>query len=333
MMAAPEAEDAKRAASQLTRRQFLVRAAASVAAAGASSSATAYLLGRSPSPGPSVELPAFADYSTPGSPDAVATAQRADGAAAVRAGVDALGGMSRFVKPGEAVFIKPNVGFDRPPWVGATTTPEVVAEVVRLCRQAGAATVLVGDYSINDPAGCFATSGIGPAVRRAGGRILLPREADFEPVHIGGKRLGAWKAYYRPFRAYNVQRVIGLPTAKQHARSGISGAMKNWYGLLGGPRSVLHQDIDTVLVDLCRMMPASLIVMDATRLLVRNGPTGGSRGDVKQANRVIAGPDPVAIDTLTAEWLGQDPAGIAWLRRAQQASLGTMDYQAKLREA
>ena len=320
-----------KADAPVTRRGFLRRLAASSAAAGGAVAVGAYLLsaaGRRRAP---AELPSFGDYSAEAAPPDLATAQMTDHAAAVEAAVDALGGISKFIAPGDAVFIKPNVGFDRPPWVGATTSPEVVGAVVRLCRRAGAAKVLVGDYSINDTAGCFARSGIGPAARKAGATVLLPRERDFEFVRVGGRRLRDWKAYFRPLRTYRVNRVIGLPTAKQHARSRVSGAMKNWYGLLGGPRSLLHQDLDRVLVDLCAMMKPTLVVMDATRLLVRNGPTGGSRRDVKVAHRVIAGTDQVAIDTITAEWLGQEPAKIPWLPMAQQARLGTMDYKSKLR--
>jgi len=316
---------------ETTRREFLGRFAAAAAAAGGASAATGYLLTRPSRNGEPAALPSFGDYSAKGAPAHLVTAQSPDHAAGVRAAVDALGGISKFIAREDVVFIKPNVGFDRPPWVGATTSPEVVAAVVGLCRQAGASRVLVADYSINDPAGCFARSGIGQAATEAGATVLLPRERDFERVRIGGRRLKEWQAYYPPLRAYGVNRVIGVPTAKQHARSGMSGAMKNWYGLLGGPRSLLHQDLDTVLVDLCGMMKPTLIVMDATRLLMRNGPTGGSRGDVKVAHRIIAGTDQVAIDTLTAEWLGQDPAGIPWLRMAEKRGLGTMNYKPKLR--
>jgi uncharacterized protein (DUF362 family) len=244
--------------------------------------------------------------------------------------VQAVGGIAAYVKPGDVVLIKPNAGFDRPPWVGATTSPAVVAAVVALCRQAGARRILLTDYSINDPAGCFARSEIGPAARRAGAALLLPREADFQTVRIGGRRVTQWPAYFRPFRDHGVNRLIGVPTAKQHARSTVSGAIKNWYGLLGGPRSLLHQDIDVALADLCGMMQPTLIVMDATRLLIRNGPTGGSRSDVKAAHRILAGTDQVAIDTLTAEWLGQDPTKIEWLRLAAERGLGTTDYKSKL---
>lgn len=317
--------------AETTRREFLWRLAAASVAAGSASAATGYLAAKPQHHGKADGLPRFGDYSSKAAPSDLAMAEMPDHAAAVRTALDSLGGISKFVNRGDVVFIKPNVGFDRPPWVGATTSPEVVAAVVRLCRQAGAREVLVADYSINDPAGCFARSGIGRAAEAAGARVLLPREQDFEYVRIGGERLREWKAYYRPLHTHGVNRVIGLPTAKQHARSGMSGAMKNWYGLLGGPRSLLHQDLDTVLADLCAMMKPTLIVMDATRLLMRNGPTGGGRGDVKIAHRIIAGTDQVAIDTLTAEHLGQDPAKIPWLALAEKRGLGTMNYNSKLR--
>jgi len=315
-----------------TRREFLGRAASAAAAVGAAAGATGWLLARGGERDEPTAPPAFAGLRR-AQAGKIALAETDDHAAGVRAAVEAIGGMGRFVRAGDVVFIKPNAGFDRPPWVGATTSPAVVAAVVGLCRDAGAARVLVGDCSINDPAGCFRRSGIGPAARAAGAEVLLPRAGDFEDVRIGGRRLKTWKAFHRPFRRRGVNCVIGVPTAKTHARSVISGAMKNWYGLLGGPRSLLHQDIDTVLADLCGMMPRSLIVMDATRLLVRNGPTGGSRGDVRTAHRVLAGTDQVAIDALTAEWLGHDPGRIGWLHLAEARGLGTTDHEARLIEA
>ncbi len=314
-----------------TRREFLARLASSAAAAGAAA-AGGYLCTRRARRGPT-SLPAFGDYSSRPASSPVALAERKDHAAAVRAAVEAAGGMGAYVRGGDVVLVKPNAGFDRPPWVGATTSPEVVAAVVALCRQAGAAEILVGDYSINDPAGCFARSGIGPAASAAGAKVLLPREADFRNVRIGGQRLAEWPVYFSPFADRGVNRVIGVPTAKTHARSVVSGAIKNWYGLLGGPRSLLHQDLEVVLADLCGMMKPTLIVMDATRLLVRNGPTGGSRGDVKTAHRILAGTDQVAIDTLTAEWLGKDPGRIEWLKLSAARGLGSMDYKSRLVKA
>lgn len=316
-------------AQRPTRREFLRRVGSAAVAAGAAGAAVGYLYRRGFGPAAPAYLPAFGDYSSAAA-DRLALVESVDHPAAVRAAIEALGGMGAFVGRGDVVLIKPNAGFDRPPWVGATTSPQVVAAVVALCRQAGADKVLVADYSINDPAGCFDRSGIGPAAKDAGAKLLLPRADDFESVRIGGRRLKKWKAYYKPFRDYGVNRVIGIPTAKTHARAVVSGAIKNWYGLLGGPRSMLHQELESVLADLCGMLKPTLIVMDGTRLLLRNGPTGGSRGDVKAAHRILAGVDQVAIDTLMAEWLGKDPAKIEWLHLAADRGLGSMDYKTKL---
>jgi len=316
-------------ADKHTRREFLRRVGSAAVATAAATAATEYLRRRALRAAPVVAEPAFGNYRT-GVADKLALAENLDHAAAVRAAIGALGGMGAFISKGDVVLIKPNAGFDRPPWVGATTSGQVVGAVVTLCRQAGAAEVFVADYPINDPAGCFDRSGIGPAAKAAGAKLLLPRADEFETVRIGGRRLDVWKAYYKPFRHYRVNRVIGIPTAKTHARAVVSGAIKNWYGLLGGPRSMLHQDLEMVLADLCGMLKPTLIVMDGTRLLLRNGPTGGSRGDVKDAHRILAGTDQVAIDTLMAEWLDKDPAKIEWLHLAADAGLGTMDYNTKL---
>ena len=91
-----------------------------------------------------------------------------------RAAIDGLGGMKRFISPGDKVAVKPNVGWDRDPRHGANTNPEVVATVVSMCLEAGAERVVVTDASCNDPRRCFTRSGIGRAAQVAGGVVILP---------------------------------------------------------------------------------------------------------------------------------------------------------------
>lgn len=326
--------------TKISRRQFLLRTTAA-GAAGVGAMVTADVL-RNRTVHIDSTLPQFGDYSTtlPAGTPRLQQVAGPDITQNLQTAIDAVGGIGAYVKPGDRVLIKPNVGFDRPADWGATTSPTVVAEVIRLCYAAGATAVYVTDYSINDPAGCFSRSGIGQAAEQAQATVLLPRAADMELVQLNGQRLTSWRSYYSPFERYRINRVIGVPTAKQHQRSVMSGAIKNWYGLLGGSRSRLHQDIDTVLCDLCGMMKPTLVVMDASRLLLRNGPTGGSPLDVlSNFNHIIAGTDQVAIDTLTSVWLARearvsnpDPRRIGWLVQAQQRGLGTMSYTSVMKE-
>ena len=241
-----------------------------------------------------------------------------------RRALEALGGMSAFVRKGESVAIKPNVGWNRLPEQAANTDPEVVAAVVRAVKAAGASRIWVFDVSVNNAERCFARSGIGEAARAAGATVLLPDSNDFRHVRVGGVTLRT----ARVFRALlEADRVINLPVAKHHGLTGATLAMKNWYGVLGGHRALLHQDIHRSVVDLAVMVKPTLTVLDGTRVLMANGPSGGSLDDVKQMNVVAASSDEVAIDAFGATLLDRRPEEIAFIGLAEQKGLGTADYR------
>jgi uncharacterized protein (DUF362 family) len=244
--------------------------------------------------------------------------------ALVREAVDRLGGIGRFVAKGERVLLKPNVGWDRQPEQAANTNPEVVAAVARLCREAGAARVTVTDGSLNDPARCFARSGIQAAARAAGAEVILPGGNDFLATDLGGEMLGVWPV---AGLFHQADRVINLPVVKHHSLCGCTLAMKNWYGMLGGRRNQLHQRIHTSIVDLAAALRPTLTLMDATRVLKRNGPTGGSLDDVSVENTLIAGTDEVAIDAFSLQFLDLEPAAVTFLALGEQRGLGRVDWR------
>lgn len=249
-----------------------------------------------------------------------------DRAATVRQAIDALGGMSRFVGRGDRVLIKPNVGFATPPEIGASSHPEVVGELVRLCMAVGAAEVRVTDHPVSDPATSFAISGIARAVESNGGRVVLPRPGAFAPVSLpGGRLIQRWPLLVEPLEG--VTRVIGVATVKHHVRAGATLGMKNWYGLLGGRRNVFHQDIHGIIVELAQLVRPTLQVLDGTTSMMANGPTGGSLADLSDTGTMIAGVDPVAVDTAGAALLGLGPRDLAHLGMAEAAGLGTVDLR------
>jgi uncharacterized protein (DUF362 family) len=242
----------------------------------------------------------------------------------VRVAVEKLGGISRFVKQGERVLIKPNVGWDRQPEQAANTNPEVVAAVVRLCREAGASAVWVTDVSINDPYRSFARSGIEAAVKQAGGIVRFTRENDFVLTDLKGRVLQVWPVA-RFF--HEADRVINLPVVKHHSLSHATIAMKNWYGILGGRRNHLHQDINTSIADLAAAVRPTLTITDATRVLVRNGPTGGNLSDVSREDTIIAGLDEVAMDAYGCQFLGVSPEDVPFLSQGQERGIGVKDWR------
>jgi uncharacterized protein (DUF362 family) len=271
----------------------------------------------------SVVLP---DYSVPGLAGKMAVAHGADRGRTIDLAVKALGGMTAFVRPGERVLVKVNAAFASPAVLSATSHPESVAQVIRMCREAGAAEVLVSDNPINDPAACFELSGIGPAARAAGARVMLPRAERFANYTVAGAQLiRNWPILYEPLR--HVDRVIGLAPVKDHHRSGASLTIKNWYGLLGGRRNIFHQDIHTIIVELAMLIKPTLVILDGTQSMLRNGPTGGSLADLAPTHTMIAGTDSVAVDALGATLLGKSFEDLPHLAMAQHKGLGSVDYR------
>lgn len=246
---------------------------------------------------------------------------------AVRKAIDMLGGIERFIKPGEIVLIKPNVAFATPAKLGATTNPELLAEVVRLCYDQGRAKqVIVTDNPINDPASCFSLSGIGKAASLAGAKVMLPKEYYFKPTTLkSGKLINNWPVLFEPFT--NVNKVIGIAPVKDHHRSGASMTIKNWYGLLGGRRNIFHQDINTIIAELAIMVKPTLVILDGIEVMVSNGPTGGSLTDLQRKNTLIASCDQVAADSYGASLLGLKVSDLPYLAKAELAGAGTTDYE------
>ncbi len=248
-----------------------------------------------------------------------------DGAELTRIALEALGGMQRFVKPGETVLVKPNVAFDRSPMLGATTSPEVTAQVVRLCLEAGAGLVLVADNPIHKPEGCFWKTGVGPAVEAAGGRVLLPSPSAFERIPVPGTRvLHTWEVFDEPLR--RADRVIGVAPVKDHNLCGASMGLKNWYGLLGGRRQQFHQEIHQVIADFLELLRPTLTILDGTRVLMAHGPTGGSLSDVRRADTVAASTDPVAADAFGWTLLQRKDPPPRYIRLAAERGRGKADW-------
>lgn len=235
-----------------------------------------------------------------------------------------LGGMGRFVRRGEVVVIKPNIAWDRTPEQAANTNPDLVAEVVRQCWQAEAKRVIVTDVSCNEPRRCFQRSGIQAAARAAGAEVILPDPDLFRELELGGVVLKNWPVF-SPF--LEADKILNLPIAKHHNLTGCTLGMKNWYGILGGQRNRLHQQIHQSLADLAAFMLPTLTIMDCYRVLLRNGPTGGNLEDVALKKTVLAGTDPVAIDAYVAKaYWNLEPEHLPYLAMAENRGLGTTSY-------
>jgi uncharacterized protein (DUF362 family) len=261
---------------------------------------------------------------------AIARAKRTEGqppASAdelVRRAVDALGGIKRFVSRGDIVVIKPNIGWDRMPIHAANTNPDVVGAVIQLAFDAGAKKVVVADGSCNDPNRCFQRSGIWRKAYGLGAEVVLPAEHRYRTTRMKGEVLDEWPIFTT---LVDADKVINVPVAKHHNLAKYTAAMKNWYGVLGGRRNRLHQNIDTSIADLATFMRPSLVVVDAMRVLVRNGPQGGNIDDTKVMGTVIASADQVAADAFGCTLIGQHRDNLPYLKMGHERGLGTMYWE------
>jgi uncharacterized protein (DUF362 family) len=304
-----ERESGERRADVMERREFC-RLAAAAAGALALGPAALARAAAGEAPGPSAALAAVK-----GAPER-----------ATRRAVELLGGMGAFVRAGQRVVVKPNIGWDRTPEQAANTHPEVVVAVVRLCLEAGAAGVTVLDRTCNDPRLCFRRSGIEAAVEAIGDRrvrIVHPDERRYRPVAIpGGRQITSWDYYDE---AIDAEVFVNVPIAKHHGLTVLTMSMKNIMGVVGGNRGRIHTDFEDKIVDLNLGRPSHLVVLDATRVLLAHGPQGGSLADVAHPGVVVAGTDVVAVDAYATRFFGKKPQDVPHIVRAAERGLGTMD--------
>lgn len=238
--------------------------------------------------------------------------------------IAALGGMKRFVSNGDIVWIKPNMAWNRAPELAANTNPDVVATLVRLCYDAGAKRVKVGDRTCHKAQESYIASGIEAAAKAVDAEVIYLDDSRFREMEIKGERLDKWEVYPE---IIETDLVINVPIAKDHTIAHTTACMKNYMGVVGGNRGQWHQELASCLCDITAFMKPRLSVVDMTRVMVSNGPTGGSPDDVRRVDMVAAGTDVVALDTLSTEMIGRNPAEILSVKAAFERGLGQMDYR------
>lgn len=256
---------------------------------------------------------------------------KGDPAAATRAAVKMLGGMERFVKPGQKVVIKPNMSFAKGPETAANTHPEVVREVLIMCKEAGAGKVMVLDHSLQNPELALQQSGILDACNGVTSGICrhLMAETAYREAALDVAQEMKTNAFMRDVLEADV--IIAVPVAKSHGSAGVSLSLKGQMGLIWDRRSMHSKySLDNSIVDLNTMVKPHLAVIDATRVLTSGGP--GGPGVVITPGEVIASADPVAADATAVaayQWYGREiaPRQVAHIRLAHERGLGRMDIE------
>ena len=239
------------------------------------------------------------------------------------------GGAGRFISRGDVVVIKPNISWARPPKMAATTNPEVLQALIELCQEAGAKKVRIADNTFDNAKFCFSVSGAADVAKITGAELINPDSSLMREMKLQGDRLDVWPVYLPIVEA---DKVINLPVAKDHILSFLTLGMKNWFGAIGGRRGSLHREIHPNIVDLAQFFKPTITLIDATRIMTRNGPSGGSTSDVVTKNTLILSDDPVAADGKAALLFGKEPQNIGHIKLARKRGLGTYDFSKLLQK-
>jgi uncharacterized protein (DUF362 family) len=308
---------------EINRREFVK----SLLALGATTLGAGGLLAQaacSPGPGEAGEVARKPSLGPAADQAYLAVARGGSPAEITQQAIASLGGIERFVRSGNNVIIKPNICVAYHTYdYAATTNPEVVATLVSLCLGAGAKEVRVMDYPFGGSAeAAYERSGIAQAVTAAGGQMEQMARMKYQKTPLPtGRDLQEWPVYQDVLEA---DVFINVPIAKHHNLARLSLGMKNLLGVVLD-RSKYHRNLGQRVADLTSLVHPTLTVVDAVRILVDHGPTGGSLNDVKQVDTVIASHDPVAADSYAATLFGLSGADIAYVKAAAEMGLGEMD--------
>ena len=241
--------------------------------------------------------------------------------------IEALGGMGKYVKRGQKVVIKPNIGWDRSPEEGANTNPELVAAIVTDCLKAGASEVVVFDNTCDEWQACYRKSGIEAAAKAAGAKIAFGHEEKYykEVSLPKGVRLKSAKIHEA---ILNCDVWFNVPVLKNHGSAKMTISMKNYMGIVWDRRVMHANDLQQSIVDVASYakQPA-LHIVDAYRMMTQNGPKGKSIEDVQMGKALFASPDMVAVDTAAVNFFNQiKPMTIAdasHITKGEEMQLGT----------
>jgi uncharacterized protein (DUF362 family) len=241
-------------------------------------------------------------------------------------GIEALGGMKAFVKKGQTVVIKPNIGFDKTPELGANTNPILVGRIVEHCIKAGAKEVLVFDHTLNNWQKCYANSGIEKAVTDAGGK-MVPGNSDsmYKPVEVAkGKKVTSAKVHES---ILNCDVFINVPVLKNHGGAKMSSSMKNLMGIVWERGWWHHNDLGQCIADFTTWRKPDLNVIDAYRVMKDHGPQGVSVEDIMTVKAQVLSRDMVAADAAAAKFLDYDPKTIDYIMKAHEMGVGNMNIE------
>ena len=246
-----------------------------------------------------------------------------------RKAIAEFGGMGRFVKAGQKVVVKPNIGWDKVPELAGNTNPELVAEIIRQCFAAGAEEVVVFDHTCDDWRKCYRNSGIEDAAKAAGAKVMPAHEESYYR-EISLPRAKSLKTAKVHTAILDCDVWINVPVLKNHGGAKMTISMKNHMGIVWDRGFFHRNDLQQCIADICTIAkPAVLNVVDAYRMMKTNGPRGKSEADVVLTKGLFMSPDIVAVDTAATRFFNQVETMpldvVGHLAKKEELKVGTMD--------
>ena len=238
--------------------------------------------------------------------------------------IESFGGIRSFVKKGQTVVIKPNIGWDVPAERAANTNPKLVARIIEHCLNAGAKDVYVFDYTCDNPQKCYANSGIEKAVKDAGGKIAPGNdEKYYHEVDIPKGKVLKKAREHELILSSDV--FINVPVLKSHDGATLTISMKNLMGIIWDRRFYHQNDLHQCIADFVTYRKPDLNVVDAYRVVKRNGPRGVSEADVAELKSMVISTDIVAADAAATKFFGMEPQNIRHIKIAHEMGVGNMN--------
>ena len=248
-----------------------------------------------------------------------------DSVAMYEAGIAALGGITAFVKKGQSVVIKPNIAWDQPPEIPANTNPDLIGALVRDCIKAGASKVTIFDHTCHKWERSYKTSGIAKAVTDAGG-VMAPAnlEKHYREVELPKAKTLKKALIHKAMLDCDV--FINVPVLKHHGGAKLSLTMKNLMGVVWDRRFFHKNGLDQCIADICfAPRKPDLNIIDAYRILRKNGPQGRAAEDGEITKYQMLGTDMVALDAAAAKLFGMKPSELEYVKIAGEMGAGKAD--------
>ena len=273
---------------------------------------------------PTAPLSAAEPPAATGAKSKVVAVRGGEPEALFRKGIAELGGIATFVRPGQKVVVKPNIGWDRAPEYGANTNPDLVAEIVRQCIAAGASQVEVFDHTCNSWERCYRNSGIAEAVTQAGGKMVEAHDRE-SYREVSRPAAGSMKTALIHRAILDADVFINVPILKHHGGAKVTAALKNFMGLVWDRQYMHAHNLDQCIADAALYRKPDLNVIDAYRIMPTNGPRGVTLNDVRTVKYQILSTDIVAADVLACKLLRTKPEDVRYVALAAKHGLGTAD--------